>query len=114
MFVHENVHDKFVAELVAIANAKVVGDPFDAETTNGAIVSKAQFEKILGYIDSGVQEGATVAAGGVKCADKGYFLRPTVFTNVTDNMKIAKEEIFGPVVCIFKWRTVDEVIKRAK
>jgi len=99
---------------VSIADAKVVGDPFDSETTNGAIVSKVQFERILAYIKSGVDEGATVAAGGVKCADKGYFLRPTVFTNVTDNMKIAREEIFGPVVCIFKWKTVDEVIKRAK
>jgi acyl-CoA reductase-like NAD-dependent aldehyde dehydrogenase len=114
VFVHENVYDKFVAELVSIANAKVVGDPFNEETTNGAIVSKVQFEKILGYIQSGIEEGATVAAGGVKCADKGYFLRPTVFTNVTDSMKIAKEEIFGPVVCVFKWTTVDEVIKRAK
>lgn len=113
VFVHEDVHDKFVAALSAIADSKVVGDPFNPESTNGAIVSKFQFEKILGYIESGKEEGATVSAGGVKCSDKGYFLRPTVFSNVTDDMKIAREEIFGPVVCVFKWKTVDEVIKRA-
>lgn len=115
IFVHEKVHDKYVSALAKIADSKVVGDPFDASTTNGAIISKVQFDKILDYIESGKKEGATVAAGGKKCGNnKGYFLRPTVFTNVTDDMKIAKEEIFGPVVCVFKWKTVDEVIKRAK
>lgn len=114
IFVHEKVHDKYVSALAKIADSKVVGDPFDASTTNGAIISKVQFDKILDYIESGKKEGATVAAGGKKCGNnKGYFLRPTVFTNVTDDMKIAKEEIFGPVVCVFKWKTVDEVIKRA-
>lgn len=113
VFVHEKVHDKYVAALKAIADSKVVGDPFDENTTNGSIISKVQFEKILAYIESGKREGATVAAGGNKCANKGYFLRPTIFTNVTDDMKIAREEIFGPVVCVFKFKTIDEVIRRA-
>ena len=68
----------------------------------------------MAYIESGKKEGAEVAAGGYKLSGKGYFMRPTVFTNVTDNMKIAREEIFGPVVCIFKYKTIEEAIRRAK
>lgn len=78
VFVHEKVHDKYVAALKEIADSKVVGDPFDEKTTNGSIISKVQFEKILQYIESGKKEGATVVAGGNKCANKGYFLRPTM------------------------------------
>ncbi len=78
VFVHENVHDKYVAYLKEIADSKVVGDPFDEATTNGAIISKTQFDKILAYIESGKREGAAVVSGGNKCANKGYFLRPTV------------------------------------
>ena len=114
VFVHENVHDKYVQYLKEIADSKVVGDPFDEATTNGAIISKVQFDKILDYVESGKQQGATVVSGGNKCASKGYFMRPTVFSNVTDDMKIAQEEIFGPVVCVFKFKEIDEVIKRAK
>lgn len=114
IFVQENVYDEYVAKLKAIADSKIVGDPFDEKTTNGSIISKVQYDKILNYIESGKKEGATVAAGGVKCGNgKGYFLRPTVFADVTDNMKIAQEEIFGPVVCVLKYKTVDEAIRRA-
>lgn len=113
VFVHEKVYDKYVGYLKQIADSKVVGDPFDEKTTNGAIISKVQFDKVLAYIESAKEEGATVTAGGNKCADKGYFLRPTILTNVSDDMKVAKEEIFGPVVCIMKYQTVDEVIQRA-
>jgi len=113
IFVQENVHDKYISHLKKIAESKVVGDPFDEQTTQGSIISKVQFEKILAYIESGEKEGAKVETGGKKIADKGYFLRPTILSNVTDDMKVAKEEIFGPVVVVLKFKTIDEVIKRA-
>lgn len=69
--------------------------------------------KILGYIDSGKKEGANLATGGHRVGDKGFFIEPTVFTDVQDDMKIAREEIFGPVMSVLKFKTVDEVIERA-
>ena len=94
MFVHSSVHDKYVAYLKEIADSKVVGDPFKDETTNGAIISELQFKKILDYVKSGKDAGAKVATGGERLGSKGYFMRPTVFTDVKDDMKIAKEEVF--------------------
>ncbi len=103
-----------MAHLKSIADSKVVGDPFAEETTNGAIISDVQFKKILDYVESGKKQGARLVAGGNKCATKGYFMRPTIFADVTDEMKIAQEEIFGPVVVVLKFKEIDEVIKRAK
>ncbi len=97
----------------AIADSKVVGDPFAEETTNGAIVSDLQFNKVLNYIQSGRDQGATVVTGGERVGQKGYFVRPTIFTNCRDDMKIAKEEIFGPVVSVFKFKDLNEALKRA-
>jgi aldehyde dehydrogenase (NAD+) len=102
IFVHENVHDKYVKYLKEIADSKVVGDPFDENTTNGAIISKVQFEKILDYVESGKKQGAKVVSGGNKCASKGYFMRPTVFVDVTDDMKIAQEEVIYSYLNLFK------------
>lgn len=113
VFVHEKAHDKFVEKLKKIADSKVVGDPFDDKTTNGAIISKLQFNKVLNYIKSGKDEGATVVTGGDRCGEKGYFVKPTVFADVKDTMTIAKEEIFGPVVSVFKFKEINEAIKRA-
>ena len=76
-------------------------------------VDKAQFDKILEMIQSGKDEGAKVECGGSKACDKGYFVQPTVFSNVQDHMRIAKEEIFGPVQSIFKFETMEEMIERA-
>ena len=90
---HEEVHDKFVEKLKAIADSKVVGDPFDEETTNGAIISEQQFKRVLGYIESGEKEGARIVAGGRRVGQKGFFVRPTIFVDVKDEMKIAKEEV---------------------
>jgi aldehyde dehydrogenase (NAD+) len=114
VFVHESVHDKFVAKLKEIAESKVVGDPFKEETTNGAIISDLQFKKVLDYINSGKTEGASVVTGGDRIGNKGYFVKPTVFVNVKDEMKIAKEEIFGPVVSVMKFKEMNEVLRRAK
>jgi acyl-CoA reductase-like NAD-dependent aldehyde dehydrogenase len=113
VFVHESVHDSFVAKLAAIAESKIVGDPFAEGTTNGAIISDLQFKKVLNYIESGKAEGARVVTGGERVGAKGYFLRPTVFADCRDEMKIAREEIFGPVVSVFKFRELKEALKRA-
>ena len=93
LFVHEATHDKLLAKLKQIAEARVIGDPFDAKSSAGAIISKAQFEKVLDYIKSGNEEGAELVTGGERVGAKGYFVRPTIFTNVKDDMKIAKEEV---------------------
>merc|ERR1712151_179758 len=79
----------------------------------GPQIDKIQFDKILGYIESGKEEGAKLALGGGRDGDKGYFVQPTVFTEVQDHMKIAKEEIFGPVMQLMKFKTLDEAIERA-
>jgi acyl-CoA reductase-like NAD-dependent aldehyde dehydrogenase len=113
VFVHENVHDKFVEKLRSIAESKVVGDPFDEKTTNGALISDLQFNKVLDYIKSGKAEGAKCVSGGERIGNKGYFVKPTIFVDCKDEMKIAKEEIFGPVVSVFKFKELNEAIKRA-
>jgi len=74
---------------------------------------KNNFKKVLSYIDIGKKEGAKLQTGGTRIGEKGYFIKPTVFSDVTDNMKIAKDEIFGPVQCLIKFKDVDEVIEKA-
>jgi len=113
VFVEEKAYDEFVDRSAARANARVVGDPFDARTEQGPQVDDIQFEKVMGYIESGKQEGARLVAGGDRAGDRGYFVQPTVFADVRDNMKIAEEEIFGPVMSIIKFRDIDEVTDRA-
>lgn len=95
------------------AKERKVGDPFANDTEHGPLVNNEQFEKVLGYIKNGVDQGASLKAGGGRWGDKGYFVEPTVFSDVSDDMTICKEEIFGPVQVIQKFKTVDEVIKRA-
>ena len=110
LFVEEKVHDEFIEKLAAHARTIRVGDPLDPSTQMGAQVSEEQFTKILGYIDAGRAEGARVVTGGERATDKGYFLKPTIFSGVKPTMKIACEEIFGPVVSALTFRDVDEVI----
>jgi len=113
LMVEESIYDEFVEKSVARANKRTVGDPYDPQNEQGPQVDKEQFEKILGYIEHGKSEGANLLAGGGPAADKGYFIQPTVFSDVTDDMKICKEEIFGPVQAIQKFKTLDEVAHRA-
>ncbi|MED6246552.1 Aldehyde dehydrogenase, mitochondrial, partial [Ataeniobius toweri] len=113
LFVQADVYDEFVERSVERAKRRVVGDPFDFKTEQGPQVDQEQFNKILGYISSGKREGAKLMCGGGVAADRGYFIQPTVFGDVQDNMTIAKEEIFGPVMQIFKFKTLEEVINRA-
>ncbi|ORX60725.1 putative aldehyde dehydrogenase [Hesseltinella vesiculosa] len=113
IFVQEAVHDDFLALFLEETKKLKVGDPFEDGIHQGPQINKVQFEKILGYIDLGVKEGATIALGGKRVGTKGYFVEPTVFVNCTNNMRIMREEIFGPVVCIGKFSTVDEAIALA-
>ena len=113
LFVEEKCYDEFVEKSVARARSRIVGDPFDSNTEQGPQIDQTQFDKIMGYIDAGKQEGARLAAGGGRVGDRGYFIEPTVFSDVTDNMKIAQEEIFGPVMSIIKFKDLNDVIDRA-
>ncbi len=113
VFVEEKVYDQFVEQSTARAKKRTVGDPFDAGTEQGPQVDRAQLDKVLGYIESGQSEGAKLNCGGSRVGDKGYFVEPTVFSDVQDDMKIAREEIFGPVMSIIKFKSIDEVIDRA-
>jgi aldehyde dehydrogenase (NAD+) len=113
LFVQDQVYDEVVAKLAGKASARKVGDPFDPTTEQGPQVDKVQFDKILGYIDSGKQQGARCVTGGGRFGDKGYFIQPTIFSEVKDEMKIATEEIFGPVMQVRRFKEVEEVITRA-
>ena len=113
VFVEEKIYDHFVEKSVTRAGKRVVGDPFDPRTEQGPQVDQAQFDRVMGYIDSGRDEGATLACGGKRVGDRGYFIEPTVFADVQDEMKIAREEIFGPVMSIIPFKTADEVVDRA-
>lgn len=112
-YVHADVYDKFVAKAVELAKKRVVGDPFDERCTQGAQIDGTQLDRILGYIEQGQNEGAKLRCGGRRLGTRGYFVQPTVFSDVEDDMVIAREEIFGPVQSIFKFNTMDEVIERA-
>jgi len=112
LFVENTVHDEFVDRVIKRTKKQKLGDPFDPTTTQGPQVSQEQFDKILGYIDSGKQCGARLQMGGGRFGSKGYFVEPTVFTDVKDEHKIAQEEIFGPVMSIIKFNDIDEVIQR--
>jgi aldehyde dehydrogenase (NAD+) len=113
VFVEEKIYDRFVEKSGARARKRTVGDPFDPQTEQGPQVDQAQFDKVMGYIDSGRSEGANLVCGGERVGDRGYFIQPTVFSDVKDDMKIAKEEIFGPVMSIIPFKSVDEVVARA-
>lgn len=117
VFVQEDIYDKFVAALVDAFQKVTVGDPLNPETQMGAQVNKRQAQKILSYVDIARQEGATVACGGdyytENGCDKGSFIQPTLITNVTNDMRVAQEEIFGPVAVVIKFKTEAEVIQMA-
>ncbi|KAF4122883.1 aldehyde dehydrogenase (NAD+) [Geosmithia morbida] len=116
IYVHEDVYDEFLEKYTARMAAVKVGDNFDKDTDQGPMNSKMQFDKILGFIESGKKEGATVHLGGkaAKAAEQGgYHIEPTIFTNTKPDMEIVKEEIFGPVVVVNKFKTEEEVLAQA-
>jgi phenylacetaldehyde dehydrogenase len=107
LFVHESVYDKVLQGVSDIAGGINMGPGLDPQTGMGPLVSEEQFDKVTGYIDSGVKEGARVAAGGKRHGDRGYFVQPTVLTNTKPSMKVVREEIFGPVVCAESFSDAD-------
>lgn len=113
LYVEESIYDDFLKEIKSASEALKVGDPFDAETFQGAQTSQNQLDKILKYVEIGKNEGATLITGGERIGDKGYFVRPTIFADVEESMRIVKEEIFGPVVTVTKFKTIDELIEKA-
>lgn len=110
-YVHEDIYDEFV-KLVAIeAKKKTIGDPLKGYEV-GPIVDKIQFDKIMDYIKLGKKEGAKLIAGGKRYGDKGYFIEPTVFADVTENHTICKEEIFGPCMSILKYKNINSILEK--
>lgn len=112
-FVHERVHDEFLEKAKARALRRNVGDPFKKGIEQGPQIDSEQFQKILKYIRSGVDSNAKLECGGERFGSKGYFIQPTVFSNVSDDMLIAQDEIFGPVQSVLKFKDIGEVIRRA-
>jgi aldehyde dehydrogenase (NAD+) len=112
-YVDEKIYDDFVHRSIERAKRRKVGDPFDDSTEQGPQISLEQMDKILDLIESGKRHGAKLQTGGQRHGDKGFFVQPTIFTDVEDNHQIAREEIFGPVMQILKFKSVDEVIERA-
>lgn len=117
VFVQEGIYDKFVEAAVKAFNHVKVGLPWEQDTQMGSQINEGQLKKILSYIDIAKSEGATIACGGERCTEgelaKGAFMKPTLITNVTNDMRVAQEEIFGPVACVIQFKTEDEVIEMA-
>lgn len=113
VFVHESVYDAFVDKVRANAEKRSIGAGQSPHVDQGPLVSEEQMHRVLGYIEQGRKEGAVAVCGGERHGDKGYFVKPTVFANATDDMSIVREEIFGPVVSALKYKTLDEAIERA-
>ncbi|WP_203368787.1 betaine-aldehyde dehydrogenase [Cysteiniphilum marinum] len=118
VFVHQDIYPAFVDRLLErIQNNIIAGDPMDPEVNFGALISKKHHRLVLDYIKSGIEEGATLLTGGTALqpdsAPQGYFVAPTVFTECDDQMRIVREEIFGPVMCLLTFKDEQEVIKRA-
>ncbi len=117
VFVHEDIYDKFIADAVAAFNKIKVGLPWKEDTQMGSQINKHQVEHIQECVDAAVKEGATIACGGTPATEgelaNGAFYKPTLLTNVTNDMTVAQEEIFGPVACVIKFKDEDEVIKMA-
>lgn len=113
VFVQKDIQEAFLARLAERLKNAVIGDPLDEQVSFGPMVSEGQMNIVLNYIAKGVEEGARTVAGGKRADREGFFVEPTVFTDVTDDMVIAREEIFGPVMCVLAFDTEDEVMTRA-
>ena len=113
VFVEKRVHDEFIDKLTKLTKNRKLGNPFSMETEQGPQVDKAQYDKIMSYIDKGHADGAKCISGGERFGDTGYFVQPTVFDGVTDSMAIAQDEIFGPVMSVLTFEDWDDLIQRA-
>lgn len=113
VFIHESIYEQVAAKIIEKAKAIIVGPGIDETNTMGPITTKNQFEKIQTYFQIGKDDGATLAVGGARVGSQGYFLEPTVFTNVKNGMRLAQEEIFGPVVALISFKDENDVIFQA-
>ncbi|OTA21899.1 aldehyde dehydrogenase [Xenorhabdus beddingii] len=117
LFLHKEIHDEFLQSLKRVFESVNVGDPMLIETEMGSQVSEEQMNTILGYIDLAKQEGATILTGGKRMTgegyDDGFFIQPTILTHVTNNMRVAQEEIFGPVLCVIPFSHEEDVVEMA-
>ncbi|MBZ0254367.1 MAG: aldehyde dehydrogenase family protein, partial [Candidatus Methylomirabilis sp.] len=113
LFVHERIHEEFVDVFGRYASAIKQGDPLDAGTEMGPQVSEEQMNRILSYVDVGREEGAKVVAGGGRATEKGYYVQPTILDGVTNSMRVAREEIFGPVSAVIRWKDEEDLVRQA-
>lgn len=113
VFVHTDIKEAFLSRLAERLGTAVMGDPLDEATNFGPMVSEGQMTIAMNYIAKGIEEGARLVAGGKRAERGGWYLEPTVFADVTDDMTIAREEIFGPVMCVLDFTDEDEVMARA-
>jgi betaine-aldehyde dehydrogenase len=115
-FIHEDIYEAVLERVAARVKAFKPGLPIDPKTTMGAIISKAQLDRVMGYIDASISEGARLLTGGKRSDDpalaKGNFVEPTVFADVTPAMRIAREEVFGPVLAVFRWKDEREMLRQ--
>jgi acyl-CoA reductase-like NAD-dependent aldehyde dehydrogenase len=113
VFVQQKIYDEFTERLSALTSAVAVGDPMDPTTSVGPLSSKEQLARVSGYLALGLEEGATVSAGGTAVGGNGYFVRPTIFSGARNDMRIAQEEIFGPVAALIPFSDVDDAVRQA-
>jgi aldehyde dehydrogenase (NAD+) len=113
LFVDQKIHEEFVERLAEKAKGRKIGDPLEPTTEQGPQVSQEQLDKILGYVKLGEKQGATLMIGGQRVGKQGFFVEPTIFDNVKDDMAIAKDEIFGPVVSVLPFKSTEDLIDRA-
>ncbi len=113
VFVEASAYDSFVSAFVEESKKIKVGDPLNEDTRMGAIVSQEQFDRVLGYVKVGQTEGARLAYGGKRVGDRGFFVEPTVFAEVDNSMRIAREEIFGPVASLIQFKDVEDAVRQA-
>ena len=113
VFVQEDIHEEFVAKVAELNRHRKLGDPLDPQTDQGPQVDKNQYDKIMKYIELGKEQGADLVTGGTRHGDKGFFVEPTLFDKVTDDMRIATDEIFGPVMSVLTFKDEKELIERA-
>jgi len=113
IYVQEEVYDEFIKKAVEEAKKRVVGDPFKKDCDQGPQISQKQMDNVLRLVEKGKEEGATILLGGKRLGNKGFFIESTVIGDVIEGMTIAKEEIFGPVLVVLKFKTLDEAIERA-
>ncbi len=110
VFVHESLHDEVAAEIAKLASGYKVGSPFASDTKLGPLISRLQMDRVLSYVDAGNSDGAKLRTGGSRVGDVGYFVQPTVFSHVSNSMRIAREEIFGPVLSIIPFKDEDDAV----